>query len=443
MRKITLLVITMLSLLPTIAMAQKDRYVKNRNRILSASGGYYKELFMDGGIGLTSRRILPSAAALSLDMEFFATAPKVKLSAVDTLTQQQIFCGYEQDTNGWLLYPDGAPRYRVIYVNGGSAATHARSLTSIGRSRIVKFVEQGGSYLGTCAGAYLATAGSKSSGREVKNENVYLHLWEGVMHSTGLRKSHTALRLKPKNPLLRYYDFGGDMLVDSVYHNGGGYALDDSEFSLPIGTQPLAYYVFKDDAKVKIDNQIACWAYKRNESGGRVVLVGSHPEKDKKGEKMDFMSSLLLYAMDGNGAPKIKGELRPGELRQMNKSTEDGLPDFTVIGDRQYHHFRFVVPKGCKSLIVSIDGYPGRDNFDLALSTNPGSVALLDDAQYTVQGAGCTKRIVVSNPKPGSWFASVFCITTVSSITGEYGTEYFGRTDVLNGVPYSIKIQVE
>lgn len=443
MRKITLLIIALLLFLPPTATAQKGKYVKNRNRVLSASGGYYKELFMDGGIGVTSRRVLPAAAALSLDMEFFATAPKEELSAVDTLTQQQIFCGYEQDTNGWLLYPDGAPRYRAIYVNGGSASTHARSLTSVGRSRIVKFVEQGGSYLGTCAGAYLATAGTKRDGKEIKNGDIYLHLWEGVMHPTRLLKSRTALRLESKNPLLRYYDFGGDMLVDSVYHNGGGYALDNLEYSLPIGTQPLARYVFEDNAKVKINNQIASWAYKRNETSGRVVLVGSHPEMVKKGEKRDFMASLLLYAMDGNGTHKIKGELRSGELRQMNKRTEDRQPDFTAIGDRQYHHFRLTVPKGCKTLIISIEGYPGRDNFDLALSVNPRSVALLDNAQYTVQDTGCTKRVVISNPKSGEWFASVFCITTVSSITGKYGTEYFGRTDVLNGVPYSIKMQVE
>ena len=36
--------------------------------------------------------------------------------------------GTADDTNGALLYPDGAPRFRMIQTNGGSATRHGRTM---------------------------------------------------------------------------------------------------------------------------------------------------------------------------------------------------------------------------------------------------------------------------------------------------------------------------
>ena len=55
------------------------------------------------------------------------------------------------------------------------------------------------------------------------------------------------------------------------------------------------------------------------------------------------------------------------------------------------------------------------------------------------QNNGCYKELVVERPKAGKWFISVYCTTAVDSFVDELGTTYVGRTDVLNGVPYSIK----
>jgi len=132
-----------------------------RAEVLERNSGYYKDVFMDGGILLTSRRTLPAADFLNLQWEFFASAKNKKtLTKVDTLLQTSIFCGSEEDTNGWLLYPDGAPRYRMIYVNGGRAASHGRSMTPEGKAQMRRYVAAGGGYVGTCAGAYLASSGS-------------------------------------------------------------------------------------------------------------------------------------------------------------------------------------------------------------------------------------------------------------------------------------------
>ena len=436
--KRTIFAILLLLLLPSNMLSAKNK-VKERTAVLSQNHGYYKELFMDGGIAVTSRRVLPAADALGIKMEFFASATGDNLSAVDTLKQQQIFCGYSEDSNGWLLYPDGAPRYRAIYVNGGSAGKHAVSLTAKGRESIQAFVAAGGSYVGTCAGAYFASAGSKRNGKGVINTKLYLHLWPGIMHSTHLLKSRTPLRIERKSPLLRYYNFGGDFVVDSVRHNGGGYALGDLQGTLPEKTEVLARYIFKDNNKVQIDKKPAIWAYKGGENSGRVVLIGSHPEAIKRGERLELMSAALLYAMDGNAKPQIKGVLTPNQVREMCLKSEDKQPEFTRIGDRQYHHFEVTVPKHCQRLVVSLKGYEGEDNFDLTLCAKAGEIAFTNNTQWRVEGKGCNKELVIEKPKAGKWFISVLCTTSVGSFVDEFGTTYVNRTDVLNGVPYSVK----
>ena len=436
--KRNLLALLLLFLLPSNTLSARNQ-AKERDAVLAQNHGYYKELFMNGGIALTSRRTLPAADALGLKMEFYASATGEKISAVDTLTQQQIFCGYSEDSNGWLLYPDGAPRYRAIYVNGGHASTHAVSLTEQGRKRIQEFVAAGGSYVGTCAGAYFATAGSKRNGKGVINRKIYLHLWPGIMHSTHLNKSQTPLRIERKSPLLRYYDFGGDYVVDSVRHNGGGYALGEEAGALPEKTEVLARYVFKNNSKVQIDNKPAIWAYKGGENSGRAVLIGSHPEAIKRGERLELMSAALLYAMDGNAKPQVKGVLTPNQLREMCLKTEDNKPEYTRIGDRQYHHFEITVPKHCQRLVISLNGYKGEDNFDLILCAKSKELAFAHNAPWKVETKGCNKELVIEKPKAGKWFISVYCATAVGSFVDEFGTTYTGRTDVLNGVPYSVK----
>ena len=436
--KRNLLALLLLFLLPSNTLSARNQ-AKERDAVLAQNHGYYKELFMNGGIALTSRRTLPAADVLGLKMEFFASATGEKISAVDTLTQQQIFCGYSEDSNGWLLYPDGAPRYRAIYVNGGSAGKHAVSLTEQGRKRIQEFVAAGGSYVGTCAGAYFATAGSKRNGKGVINRKIYLHLWPGIMHSTHLNKSQTPLRIERKSPLLRYYDFGGDYVVDSVRHNGGGYALGEEAGALPEKTEVLARYVFKNNSNVQIDNKPAIWAYKGGENSGRAVLIGSHPEAIKRGERLELMSAALLYAMDGNAKPQVKGVLTPNQLREMCLKTEDNKPEYTRIGDRQYHHFEITVPKHCQRLVISLNGYKGEDNFDLILCAKSKELAFAHNAPWKVETKGCNKELVIEKPKAGKWFISVYCATAVGSFVDEFGTTYTGRTDVLNGVPYSVK----
>ena len=409
--------------------------------------GYYKDVFMDSGIHLEGRRDLPAARFLGLSMETFVAASyyPCELTIRDTIAQKELICGYPLDENGILLYPDGEPRFRMIYVNGGLATRHGNSLTPEGRENIRKFIENGGSYAGSCAGMFLASNGVYNEGNEYAPNKSYLSIWPGTTAESWLDNSYTSVKLSKDSPLLKYYDFGGDFRIDNVRHSNGGYAYYGEGGFIPEGTEPLVRYVYDTvsvDAKTRhMHDQVCAWAYKKNAESGRVVITGSHPEIPAVGERLELMAALLQYAMDGNGAVAVKGDLIPGEVRQMNRSTEDDDPLFTKIGDRQYHHFTVDIPEGTEETVIVLHGYEGADDFDLTLAACKDQLAFHDKTSIKNVSLGCNKTLVLEKPEAGRWYISVFCETTVTAGTGDKGVIYTGRTDVLNGVPYKIKVE--
>ena len=412
-----------------------------------SSCGYYKDVFMDSGIHLENRTNLPVTRFLGLSMETFVAASyyPCELTMADTLRQNDLMCGNSLDENGILLYPDGEPRFRMIYMNGGLATRHGNSLTPKGRENIRRFIENGGSYVGCCAGMFLASNGVYYEDKEYAPNKSYLSIWPGTAAETWLDNSYTTVRIPKDSPLLKYYDFGGDLRIDSLRHSNGGFAYYGEGGIIPEGTEPLFRFVY-DTVSVyskssHIHDQVCAWAYKKNEESGRVVITGSHPEMFSVGERLELMAAMVRYAMEGNGAVDVKGELIPGEVRQMDKSTEDEEPLFTKIGDRQYHHFTVEIPKRTKEAVIVLQGYEGADNFDLTLAACKGEPAFHDRTSTKNVLLGCNKTLVLKNPKAGKWYVSVFCETTVTTETGEKGVIYSGRTDVLNGVPYKIKVE--
>lgn len=416
------------------------------------SQGYYKDLFMDSGIYLTSRTTLPAAQVLGLSMEKFVSAShkvadSTRIIQVDTVIQTMLLGGSPLDENGILLYPDGSPRFRMIYVNGGKAANHGRSLGDAARANIQAFVRNGGSYVGTCAGAYLACKYTFVSDRDslaLRTENFkYLALWPGCTRSCKLDDSWTDVTFDKNSPLLDYYDFGGDRQVDSVRHNGGNFA--DQEHVWPEDTEILARYetTGREGLALELTGLPVIWARKESDMTGRVISCGSHPEGVTSGERLDLMCAMVKYAMDGNGSPVIKGVLEPGVQRTMDKRTSDADPSHTMIGDRQYHHFSFDVPKGCSKAVVTLKSLKGWRNFDMSLYVSDNGFAFADVAKWRSVGEGVDKQIVIDSPEAGSYCVGVCCETTVDSQETAYGTQYTGRLDVLNGVPYKISVSFE
>ena len=432
-----------------IALAASSLFASAQDRS-TGTHGYYKDVFMDAGINLTSKKDLPSTRFLGLSWEAFISAshdPVNYLSIMDTVIQKEMICGNPWDANGVLLYPDGSPRFRMIYMNGGKATSHGNSLTPQGRENIRKFVENGGSYVGTCAGFFISSNGVYKEGEEYTPNDKYLSIWPGTAHTTGLYDSYTAMESVEGSPLLKYFQFGGDGRVDSLYHWGGAYAYYGEGGIIPEGTEPLMRYVYDTvaaDAPTRhMHNQVSSLAYKKSAQTGRVVVTGSHPESITSGDRLEYMAAMMLYAMDGNGTTRVKGELKPGELREMKKKTEDNDPLYTRIGDLQYHHFTVNVPEGTKKAIVTLAGYKGKDNFDLSVMAKAGEFAFHHNTEIKNVDRGCSKNLVIENPVAGEWYISVRCESTVVSRRGEYGTEYLSGREVLNGVPYSIRVDFD
>ena len=386
---------------------------------------FYKDVFLDAGIALTSRKSLAAAEYLGLSLEGISF-PYSGATSPDMAMQTAIVSGDSDDLNGRLLYPDGQPRYRLLFVNGGNSNLHGQSLDRNALKNMRSFVEHGGGYVGTCAGAFFA-----SNGVDGKADNpYYLSVWPGMMQHTGLSKTSSGMFIEENSPLLRYYDFGGDHYVDSIRHNTGGYPVE-----FPLRTEILARYDYPK--KGSVHRKPSIWAYKKNHQSGRVVMEGSHPEEVKDGERRDLTAAMMLYAMDGVGVATLKGYLKNGEARVMDKETSDNNPAYTRIGDLQTHHFATYIPPDARNIRVEVSS---RSKCNLALMMNQGTYAFSDVAEYRSSTSGAGQELSCPSLREGFWFIGVKCLTTVTVKETDYGQEYGGNLEVLNGIPYQIRI---
>jgi hypothetical protein len=407
--------------LPTIsAFHLLEEKVLNRS--------FYKDVFLDAGIALTSRKSLAAAKYLGLSLEGISM-PYSGPSNEDRALETAIITGEPVDLNGRLLYPDGQPRYRLLFVNGGTSTSHGSSLGVKGVENMRVFVEKGGSYVGTCAGAFLASNGYDDQ----VDYRFYISAWPGISMHTQLHNKRFGMFIEEDSPLLQYYDFGGDHYVDSIRHNNGAFPME----LLP-GTEVLARYDYPKNESVH--RQPSIWAYKKSPKSGRVIMEGSHPEEVKEGERRDLTAAMLLYAIDGVGVTTLKGYLKNGEERVMNKKSTDNKPDYTCIGDLQAHHFAAYIPSNAKNVRVELKS---SSDCDLALMMSQDSFAFADVAEYRSAVPGANQKLSFPAIREGLWFIAVQCLTTVTVTETDYGQAYSGKTEVLNGVPYTISISWE
>lgn len=383
--------------------------------LLGITEGFYKDIFMDGGSGLTHRTRLYAAESLGLSMEF--------ISAEDSLILRRVIIGCSLDENGYLLYPDGAPRFRVIFTNGGNVVTHSQALSETGRERIRQFFAAGGSYTGTCAGAYLASISNQDSGISP----YFYRLWPGRTRNTEITNAWLGNFIPANSPLLAYDSLGGDFYISGLYLNSGPYANESLDW--PAGTEVLLRY---DTINHPAHNRCAGWSWQGADTTGRVVVLGTHPEGFAQGERLHLMMAVLRHALAGNGEPRIKGILKPGITRIMDRGPE--APAFARIGDLQYHHFVAELGTGSESLRVMVQG---PDSFQLNLYLRWNGFAFRSCCDYADTSPSASKIITVRYPAAGRWYIGVECATTVSCENDSFPV-YFGPVAVLPGVPYRI-----
>ena len=393
------------------------------NQILTetVNRSFFKDIFMDGAYGLNSRVSLNAASFLNCSLEC--------ISGSSQKAQNLVIASNYNDSNGRLLYPDGQPRYRVLFVNGGSSKTHGQSLGQEGLDRMKTFVHNGGSYVGTCAGAFLASNGYDNN----TNYEYYLHLWPGCVRHTGLESGSTGMFIDSESPLLKYYRYGGDYYIANVRHNKGGYPVN-----IPDGTEILARYDYPDNPV--FHNQPSVWAYKESNQTGRVVMTGSHPEEVTGGERLELMAAMLRYAMEGQGTVSLKGILRNGYPRLMNQAYPSRNVAYAKIGDLQCHHFAVYIPSTAHDIKFSVTAESG---FDMRLLLAHDDFAFPESAEYQSDQIGNNQTLAVDRLEEGYWYLAVQCMTTVSVEDTEIGQNYSGKTEVLNGVEYTVSVTWE
>lgn len=159
-------------------------------------------------------------------------------------------------------------QFNALVVPGGSGSREAAALGEDGRARIRKFVEDGGGYVGICAGAYLATSGF-SWGLKILNAKTPSPKWE---------RGHAMVKVE----LTRHgREILGDRngAFDCKYANGPILCPARVE-SLP-DYEPLAFFRTEvaehDSPKGVMINSPAIVAGRCGK--GRVIVSSPHPEQ--------------------------------------------------------------------------------------------------------------------------------------------------------------------
>lgn len=125
--------------------------------------------------------------------------------------------------------------------------------------------------------------------------------------------------------------------------------------------------------------------------------------------------------------------------------TDNKLAGHEKIGDLQYHHFTINVPENTKKLSISLTALAkenGDTKFNLDLHLKQGGLAFLSgEPTSSSTGEGSEEEIILTDPSSGTWYAAVVCRDTVEAKTGSPFV-YSGKTGVLNGVAYSIRVDI-
>lgn len=470
--------------------------------------GYYKSLFIDAGVDLLDYykpSDLPfiEECGLGADYEYFvADTNTVSQIAV----QRQCFARTTADGLGWsdqngqLLYPDGEPRFRLLFVNGGFSKNHGLSLSKQALDNVNSFYRNGGSYVGVCAGSFLATTfygNTRRYGNADTEEDCSFGIWPGslspsripvtindvTVDGTKYKGWGTVVTgMKVISDELADYSFAVGDTLQNTAHLGGCY-LSKTSSNLSFNPDILATYQFVDPDKYQsrpaeyhytqenldktefpnpfyaynsrgektnsrnLVDSVSTFAYKASSISGRAVLCGSHPERKKAGNRqLQYMKMMVDYAIDGNGAPAVKKELEMNETLVMNKSWDDGDPKHTKIGDRQYHHFIFNNVTELENVMIELNCSAPGVNLFLALRMD--DYAWISDADYVLCNDGGDKYFNVKKLPAGKWYISVYCASTIDSSPNAEGGyphyfKYSGHTELLDGIPYSISIKTK
>jgi hypothetical protein len=353
--------------------------------------GLKADLFVDAAAHLSKVTLERPANLAGLTREVFATNSHAKTAAV--------IGGNAADLNGALLFPDGQPRFRAIFVNGGTAGYHTDAMGAAGRRAIEAFHAAGGSYTGSCAGEFVAS-------RRIPA------LYGGYVANPG-RTGHQTVTFDETDQALVQYLLelnNGSNVVPNIPHYGG--PRNSSAYRHPDGTQFIG--TITRGLYAGTDFLIE---YEKNSESGGTILSPSHPEYGRHPSHVALMAAILKRAADlAHVTPDIKATLTASQSVTMSGPTE-------TIGDGQYHRFKVEVPAGLSALQISLSGLSG--NADLFIQRDGPAHAGSYLAKATAAGT-TDETLTIHNPEAGTYEVSVF-----------------GAHATANGEAYTLSVRAE
>ena len=199
-------------------------------------------------------------------------------TAFDALGVSHGYTWAEVDTaqdviNGALVNLDGTSKYAVVYFMGGSGTAYNSGLGVDGKAAIQAFVDAGGGYVGSCAGAFYGS-------------DNYTDLWAGDAN--------------PDASILRV-----DYVLDTGHalNSGMGEVLEDVQFYggcwLEEGVANTDYVAEYDTTDTGLNGHPSMtFSYYGD---GPVLLSGGHPEEGLGVGDLDYFKQMFIYVV-GLGA---------------------------------------------------------------------------------------------------------------------------------------------
>jgi len=372
--------------------------------------GFYKDVFQDEGTQINGGNLKIDCDYIKYTMEHLDTEDKT--------LQSSVMIKNSNDDNGYLLYPDGGPRFAIIFYHGGYMG-HSSDLGTAGRDIIRKHYYNGGSQFGSCAGSYMLSSSSTT----------YFKIWPGKMNGPNVSNTSVDRIINAGSPFIGINGFKAGDIIAGVYHNNGG-SVDTNN-----SVKGTVFCAMNNAGTMKGYADI--WAWKDNDTTGRALGHCGHPEGSSKTDQIRYISASMLYITQGLGKPGIKHKLNTGQTITMDKTTKDSMPLFTKIGDMQYHHF-LLNCESAQNVKITVEGQTG---FDFHVFVAKDTFAFKQKALYSDSTAGNAKTLNIPTLASGKWYVGVKLNTTVTAGTGTGFPTYSGKLEVLNGISYTIKAE--
>ncbi len=382
--------------------------------------GYYRDALVNSGPGVSTTEVNTHLDELGWGYDFLGLG----LSLADQDRFFELIAGREADRNGLLLYPDGAPRYRIMAVGkavqrngkfqGGLMGTILDGthpfLNQPANVNLIDFVENGAGYIGFCAGMQL-------------------------MDDFRIMPLGVQTYLYPPNPFTGASKFNGKytslgVTLDSVLQWGGTYVSNPDHVP---GLEEIA------TARVVWDlghrRFGATWRYQdpQDADKGRLLFSGFHPEMNSEQAAIDLVTGYFTWAAAANAPAPIKATLANGATHVVDQETFSTQWNRIKIGDGQYHHYRIQPSSSNRGpyLRVTVTGEAGAN---LHLFLNQGGPAFKGASVVEDITDGDRKVLTFDALTYGDWYLAV----KGADLPDEYYIQNDQGIDVLNGLGYSI-----